>query len=364
MSVIAPNGRVIKRSGRRAKSYLVGGYRPVKGVLMEIERLQALTISGGSDERLLPEELEEIKIKVPFKRKMYDDDRTLKYRTSNGVNLTTHMGQRKLLMSEIEFLTLYGKLSTNVVYAGSAPGIHIPFLIRLFPRHKFYLYDPNPFCVRESPKIKIYNDYFTDDTASELRRKFDGNLLFISDIRRTPEEDNFDNFEKLVGEDLDMQRRWIGIMKPKMSMLKFRLPFTLKTPMEYLDGDVHLQVWAPHRSSETRLITDGRSTRMYDPKQYENIMYRFNLCTRHQVYKHNIPLDIVDGLDYCYDCNAEIFIFKEYLKKIKNIKIINPLMIAELMNATSEACRRSLRRAGHGKILNDSSIIMQLNAQT
>lgn len=357
MSLIAPSGRLIKHSGRRAKSYLASGYRPVKGVLMEIERLQELTISGGSG-GLLPEELDEFKIKVPFTRKMGCDDRE-----SNGVNLTTHMGQRKLLMSEIEFLTLYGMLSMNVVYAGSAPGIHIPFLMRLFPRHKFYLYDPNPFCVRDSSRVKIYNDYFTDDTATDLRKKFNGNLLFISDIRRTPAEDDFENFERLVAEDLGMQRRWIEIMKPKMSMLKFRIPFTLKTPMEYLDGDVHFQVWAPHRSSETRLITDGHSTKMYDPKKYEDTMYRFNLCTRHQVYKHNIPLDIVDGLDYCYDCNAEIYIFKTYLKKIKKIKNVTPLMIAELINAASESCRRSLRRSGHGKIINDNSILRQFDLQ-
>jgi hypothetical protein len=149
-------------------------------------------------------------------------------------------------------------------------------------------------------------------------------------------------------------------MKPKISMLKFRLPFTQKTPMEYLDGDVHLQAWAPHRSSETRLVTDGRKTRMYDPKIYEDTMYRFNLCTRHQVYKHNVPLELVAGLDYCYDCNAEIFILKNYLKKIRHTKNVTSLMIAELMNQVSESCRRSLRRAGHGKILSDADILKEI----
>lgn len=56
-----------------------------------------------------------------------------------------HWGQRKLLMVEIYFLTTYGHLSKNVIYAGAAPGMHIAFLSHLFKDHKFYLYDPSEF---------------------------------------------------------------------------------------------------------------------------------------------------------------------------------------------------------------------------
>ena len=44
-----------------------------------------------------------------------------------------HWGQRKLLLSEIEFLTLYAAPGDLVLYAGAAPGGHIPYLARPLP---------------------------------------------------------------------------------------------------------------------------------------------------------------------------------------------------------------------------------------
>ena len=53
-----------------------------------------------------------------------------------------HIGQRKLLLTEIQFLT--NKKSGVVVYAGSAPGNHIPVLLKIFPnKFKWILIDPN-----------------------------------------------------------------------------------------------------------------------------------------------------------------------------------------------------------------------------
>ena len=43
------------------------------------------------------------------------------------------------------FLTEYGHLANTVIYAGAAPGAHIPYLSFLFPKHKFILVDPNEF---------------------------------------------------------------------------------------------------------------------------------------------------------------------------------------------------------------------------
>ena len=66
-----------------------------------------------------------------------------------------HMGQRKLLLSEMEFIINYiyppvclqGSSQKNVliVYAGAAPGIHIPQLVYLFPGIHWVLVDPLPF---------------------------------------------------------------------------------------------------------------------------------------------------------------------------------------------------------------------------
>ena len=64
------------------------------------------------------------------------------------VKTVVHWGQRKLLLSEIEFLTLIGRndlRGATVVYARAGPGTHIPQLTRMFPQVHFILVDPAPF---------------------------------------------------------------------------------------------------------------------------------------------------------------------------------------------------------------------------
>jgi hypothetical protein len=82
-----------------------------------------------------------------------------------------------------------------VVYAGAAPGNHIPILSDLFPEIEFHLYDPAPFKINPSNKIKIYNQYFLDKDALDWKNK--DNVYFISDIRTSDyhvktEEENED----------------------------------------------------------------------------------------------------------------------------------------------------------------------------
>lgn len=80
---------------------------------------------------------------------------------------TVHWGQRKLLLSEIEFLTLYSEPGITVVYAGAAPGTHIGYLSRLFPEvSRFVLVDPSPFTCQPSDRIVVRNEYMT----TEVRR--------------------------------------------------------------------------------------------------------------------------------------------------------------------------------------------------
>jgi hypothetical protein len=108
-------------------------------------------------------------------------------RGRNEVLSVMHLGQRKLLMSELGALR---RLDANTqyvaVYAGAAPGIHIPLLAELFPNATFHLYDPAPFQITETERIKLFNEYFTDDIARTYSR--DGipmttRVVFICDIR-------------------------------------------------------------------------------------------------------------------------------------------------------------------------------------
>lgn len=67
-----------------------------------------------------------------------------------------HVGQVKLLLGEINFLTQYaspdaerGGEFTLCVYAGSAPGIHDAYLAQMFPRTIFVLIDPKPHTIMD-----------------------------------------------------------------------------------------------------------------------------------------------------------------------------------------------------------------------
>ena len=72
-----------------------------------------------------------------------------------------------------------------MIYAGSAPGTHICYLAKLFPKFKFILVDPNEFRLRIEDeevmtRIEVINDYFTDEMAEKYSKI---PHLFISDIR-------------------------------------------------------------------------------------------------------------------------------------------------------------------------------------
>lgn len=247
--------------------------------------------------RQLAKEEEECAISVPFERVIdFSSARRLEYRRRKFEwKPPLHWGQLKLFTSEIEFITRYsGELT--IVYAGSSDGRHIPYLAHLFPQHRFLLWDPAPMYAgwKDLPNIEFRQELFTDDTARDIVNRYDRqSLLFISDIRSMPEGFDYANMtpdmdeeiEQDVKEDMRVQKSWCEIMRARGSMLKFRLPYT-PGETEYFIGNIHFQAFAAETSSECRLVIDseqhGYETRMYDHVDYENIMYRFNRCTRVQ----------------------------------------------------------------------------------
>lgn len=235
-------------------------------------------------------------------------------RRYDQVKSVLHWGQRKLLISEIEFLTIIGRtalINSTIVYAGAAPGTHIHLLSKLFPSVKLILVDPAPFKIRESDSIAILNTFFTDDLATQLSASHK-NLYFICDIRTadlsidTPEES-----ERRIITDMNDQMRWHTLLKSQRSMLKFRLPWDSQTTT-YLAGRIYFPVWGNQTTTEARLITDPdpSATATYDHQLYESQMFYFNTITRHSLYSHHIT---GEGLDHCYDCRAEIHILTNYL---------------------------------------------------
>lgn len=226
-----------------------------------------------------------------------------------------NFGQMKLLMTEIYFLTKFHRDVENplVVYAGAAPCTHLPVLLMMFPKASFHLYDPRfdpskragdraTYFAETSkyPQVKIFAEYFTDDTAREYAGR--DNVFFWSDIRRYGHgheeiREDPEIMEREVMVDMEMQKRWVEIMSPFAWMLKFRLPYIYdeRSPktMVYLNGEVMLQPRAPVKSTETRLIGTTLSEVEWDNKKYESQLYYHNTEVRSKGWDLYASLEII-----------------------------------------------------------------------
>ncbi len=235
----------------------------------------------------------------------------------------THLGQRKLLLSEVQLLTEHylgekkkkkgknpdsnagaGDRHPLLVYVGAAPGTHDAFLSDLFPHVKFVLYDGARFdpalyehrsaATGERP-FELHNEFFTDDTCRSLLERLPVGkpLLFVSDIRSDGEEGK--SFEQQVMWDLLSQRRWVELLRPALSMLKFRLPFTLQPgdAVPYLRGKLLFGIWPPASSAETRLLVRradlAQPDASYDYEAYERTLYFHNRYTRTSCFSDALP---------------------------------------------------------------------------
>ncbi len=266
-----------------------------------------------------------------------------------------HWGQRKLMLSEVEFLTLMHqelvlakkqqgeKIRPIMVYAGAAPGNHIPFLAEMFLDFDFILVDPADFsshlsdprfssqsgspvhrrCLCGGCFVRVIKGFFTSETVQMIREQYPNReFLFVSDIRTAdPKVKTEEEIEACVVEDMENQAKWACELKSFASMHKFRLPWG-EGVSNYLDGDIYLPIWGPQTTTETRLIVRNHQPRAggYNNRKYEQQMFHFNQVTRVEYYvfeDNGYYRDHIPGLDHCYDCAAEMFVLEEYVMKVQ-----------------------------------------------
>jgi hypothetical protein len=268
-----------------------------------------------------------------------------------------HWGQLKLFYSELEFITICMErdIALNescVVYVGAAPGTHTIYLHKLFPELHWLLYDPNKFHIQESNNINIYTGkqgFFTDDSIESVLNhpfvKKSKYLLFISDIRAALGE-------MPIFEEMQAQQRWLLKLNADVSMLKFRLPYTIegenslwtydiesikkyiKFPpgrppcitkpnnMCYLRGEIYMQIYPPSFSTETRLIVDKKRDKFkmfnYDTIKYEEKCFYYNLFIRNAIMEYKQSNQISQHILGIFDCTHETcsqyYIVESYLK--------------------------------------------------
>lgn len=296
---------------------------------------------------------------------------------TNTTPKNIHIGQRKMFLAHLQFLTLAVSSQEEiyyVVYAGAAPGISSFQLSDMFfPNVKFILFDPQrinmkgvkmntkttPNIIKDivysNKRLFIFNEFFTEEIAYLFKDKFP-NMLFISDIRLHSISKSFPT-DKDVLICNSMQFNWINIMKPIMSSLKFRQPFYTDDSVEkmenvphclnlsrlygidfikdykeknmtYFKGKFYMQAWSRHTSSETRLLVDandGYALDKIDVALYEDSMYYYNKIQRTQkIFKQPI-----ENCDNCGDCALESHIIIEYYNKYN---IYDPAFIKKYLN--------------------------------
>jgi hypothetical protein len=262
-----------------------------------------------------PDELAELSHEVPFTRVFDASARVLPHSRARP-RLVARRDNRRKLLEQVEFLTRYGSCATTVVVVGY-PGTHFSLLRQLFPKHEF----------------RIWNT--SELKPEDIQRLGETPVLLMLALCGEHLEDG-----------LELQRDLVERLRPQMALMRFQPPRGSPS-FEYLAGTLFWPVWGSAEGCDVSLMTDGAATHEYDVSTHYDALHRFNLCTRQQAYQHLLPRGVY-GLDFCYDCTAEIHIWKSYLKSVG--RVYDAASIATLMNHASVVCTERLPCGGHGRI--------------
>lgn len=232
-------------------------------------------------------------------------------------NITTeNWGQRKLLLTEIEFLTEYARNGKYlVIYIGDSQGLYINYLSDLFPDVDFVLIGMKKIDCKKTSRIQIRSGALIDKWIN-MYSKSRENLLLICDVHTFgPLKD----MEEYIQQDLENQIHWHSKLKPIASLLTFRFSRN-KAMTKFLQGDIISSPWTSRQASHCRFIVlrDAQLTN-YDNKRLLSALSYFQNVTRTKYYEHDIDDLNSEGLDHCYDCCTEIYILHQYLTKVQNV---------------------------------------------
>lgn len=285
--------------------------------------------------------LDQFHAEEPYRRRKDEEKKSIAY------------GQRKLFLMLLYFVSKYvspylGEKKCIIVYAGAAPGNNIKIVADLFrfKNLEWHLYDPAAFRISTDLKNNffIYRKKFTDETALYWKNINQDNIFFISDIRTADytRANNLEENETEIITDMNLQKKWVEIISPKISFLKFRLPYAIPnvpSHFKYFGGILYKQPFAPQTSTECRLcVTDITKLEEYDCRKYESQMFYHNVIIRENFVFDNKYADR-EELTNDYDCSAETFIWNKYLENISRNNFANlaNLNVKELSeNLTNE----------------------------
>lgn len=314
-------------------------------------------------------------LKIKLKKDYVDYSENLTELTETKL-VNCHWGQMKLFYSELEFLLLVSKyININeclIVYIGAANGLRFKnfFMKYFFPDISVLLYDPNNFKIQETDKIKIKTNaegMFTDNTVNEVlkianKRK----IIYITDIRYHAEDETKTEKQESIYGDMVKQQKWGIMMDAEFMLIKFRNFYFYENSDEinfinnnfvfddeiknkivysnnkikqndkkewilYLKGSIYTQLYAPIKSTETRLFVkkikyyknkekyDSIDQEKYKLKYYNNVTYDnvlnyFNTHTRNEEIKYkksDIILALFPGKS-AYSAASEYYLVRKF----------------------------------------------------
>jgi hypothetical protein len=242
---------------------------------------------------------------------LVDDFPRRKYNSGIARNLrdkNPHLGQDKLLFSEIEILLSLGapKEKILVIYPGGGPGTHLPLLqslmgcmiISIDPVFKNQKLNP----ISPSPGIYIVPTLF--EVEDFLNIYSPTQVVLFSDIRSVPQTQSSKDYQKMfdreIVKNMKMQKEWLEKLNthrkiPIKGLFKFRLTWE-DGETEYTGGPLAFQVFAKHESTELRLHADTKlSPKIYNHRKIEEQMFFFNSVYRCGDFR---DLDPIFGINY------------------------------------------------------------------
>lgn len=311
------------------------------------------------------------KLKLKESRKFTDQDMTMKLEDKEMQYETHHAkyvsqvkwGQRKLILSIIQFFTIYWDPEKipkpTCVYVGAAPGVSINVMSILFPTIQWILYDSEPMNQGlPSENVTFHQRYFETADVEEYKDK---GYFFISDIRGKGYEsesvspEDWNNNENIAMSDMLLQQEWVLKMNPIYAQLKCRFAYTtLPTDMgdyPYLQGIVYRQCYIGSMSAEGRLVPTRNEEGNYYltkwvSKQYENKFFYFNNVDRNgNLVTYINPFTGIDDnidpgkepeLTNDWDSHSEVDTISKYLTKMRievnysNVKKISEFITSEI----------------------------------
>jgi len=214
-----------------------------------------------------------------------------------------HWGQRKLMITEIRFLTecvsVGGSDMISVLYAGCRPGWHISGLLDLFPTVKILGIDLEPPGSDLHPRFE-YAQMRLEDVPPETFQMVDHMIADIGTSRSLNEIS--DHLHIMVEAGRKVRRT---------SMIKLRLDH-MEDSILIPEGDIHLSPWRGRFSDECRLVFDsGAHLRFLNTGLMRRRMYYFNRHCRTSVQRGRESLLIACP---CHDCNLETAILQRHLE--------------------------------------------------